>query len=85
MVLNSRHHVGVQLRVGGGIAKGGSSRTIPLRSDLATALRRLRRQQGQPRDGPVIVSERGSHRSLTTTERYIQGDRAAQRKLIARL
>ena len=140
MVLNSSHKIGTQLSICGGIAKGGSSRTIPLRVDLGTALRRLRRQQGQPRDGPVIVSERGGHmtarsivnwfhdayhelglvgcsshsgrrtfitgaarllaktggslrdvqelaghRSLTTTERYIQGDRAAQRKLIARL
>ena len=140
MVLNSRHRVSAQLRVGGGIAKGGSPRNIPIHGGLAAALRRLHRLHGQPRDGPVIASERGGnmtarsivnwfhdayhelglvgcsshsgrrtfitgaarllattggslrdvqelagHRSLTTTERYIQGDRAAQRKLIARL
>ena len=140
MVLNSTNAISAQLRIGGAIAKGGSPRNIPLHGGLATALRRLHRIEGQPRDGPVIVSERGGHmtarsivnwfhdayhelglvgcsshsgrrtfitgaarllattggslrdvqelaghRSLTTTERYIQGDRAAQRKLIARL
>ena len=30
MVLNSRHQVGAQLRVGGGIAKGGLPRNIPI-------------------------------------------------------
>ena len=141
MVLNSRHEIGRQLCISRSIAKGGWARIVPLHRDLTSALKRLHRQQGQPRDGPVVVSERGGghmtprsivnwfhdayerlgligcsshsgrrtfitaaarllastggslrdvqelagHRSLSTTERYIEGDRAAQRKLIARL
>lgn len=140
MVLDSRHRVGAQLRIARGIAKCGSGRDIPAHRDLIEALQRLHRLQGQPRDGPVVASERGGHmtprsivnwfhdayqalglvgcsshsgrrtfittaarllattggslrdvqelaghQALTTTERYIQGDRAAQHKLIARL
>ena len=140
MVLNSRHEIDRQLHISRSIAKGGWARTVPLHRDLTAALKRLQRLQGQPRDGPVVMSERGGHmtprsivnwfhdayhqlgligcsshsgrrtfitaaarllastggslrdvqelaghRSLSTTERYIEGDRAAQRKLIARL
>lgn len=137
MVLQPRGAVAPQLFIASTIAKNGVARRVPLHPDLAAALTELRRSQGQPRDGPVIRSERGGHmtarsivnwfaalyaslgfegcsshsgrrtfitraarlvartggslrdvqelaghRSLTTTERYIEGDRDAQRKLV---
>ena len=140
MVLASDNRVGSHLRVARYIAKMGSARDIPMHKQLATALERLHRAAGRPRDGPVIRSERdramtarsivnwfgrlyreleltgcsshsgrrtfitaaarvlagtggslrdvqelAGHRALTTTERYIEGNREAQRKLIARL
>ncbi|MFS0770849.1 tyrosine-type recombinase/integrase [Sphingomonas sp. 1P08PE] len=137
MVLKPRGGLGDQLLVAGSIAKGGHARRLPLHPDLRQALGRLHRAMGQPRDGPVVLSERGramtagsivnwfaaayaelgldgcsshsgrrtfitrtarlvartggslrdvqelaGHRHLTTTERYIEGDRDAQRKLV---
>lgn len=137
MVLASDGQLGQHLAVSRHIAKYASGRDIPLHVDLARALKRLHAHQGRPRDGPVILSERGGHmtprsivnwfgyvyaelglagcsshsgrrtfittaarvlaatggslrdvqelaghRALTTTERYIQGSRPAQRKLI---
>lgn len=123
--------------VAGTIAKNGNARSVPLNRDLRAALLKLRNQQGRPRSGAVITSERGGHmtarsvvnwfaatytqiglegcsshagrrtfitrtarllsrtggslrdiqelvghRALSTTQRYIEGDRDAQRKLI---
>ena len=140
MVLTGRGNVGTVVVVAPRIAKMRHGRRIPLHPDLRTALRELHRQQGQPRDGPVIRSERGGaltarsvvnwfkavyaavgldgcsshsgrrtfitesarllpraggslrdvqelagHRALSTTERYIEGDRDIQRKLVGLL
>lgn len=140
MILASDQRVGSHLRVARYIAKMGSARDIPMHRQLATALERLHRSAGRPRDGPVIRSERdrpmtarsivnwfarlyqaleldgcsshsgrrtfitaaarvlagtggslrdvqelAGHRALTTTERYIVGNRDAQRRLISRL
>lgn len=137
MVLGPSGQLADTLSISGGIAKGGRSRRVPISIELRAALRRLHRDQGKPREGPVIRSERGhamtarsvvnwfratydslglrgcsshsgrrtfitrtarllsktggslrdvqelaGHSSLTTTERYIQGDRALQRKLV---
>ena len=49
------------------------------RTWITRAARLLPRTGGSLRD----VQELAGHRSLTTTERYIQGDRDAQRKLVA--
>ena len=51
------------------------------RTFITRAARMLTRSGGSLRD----VQELAGHRALTTTERYIQGDREAQRKLIARI
>jgi integrase/recombinase XerD len=48
------------------------------RTFITASARLLARTGGSLRD----VQELAGHRSLTTTERYIQGDRAAQRRLI---
>lgn len=140
MALQADGSVDCHLRIGDAIAKNSSGRRIPMHSALAIVLRRLHRQLGHPREGPVIVSTRGGamtakgivnwfaatyravgldgcsshsgrrtfitrsarmlaqvggslrdvqelagHRALTTTERYIEGDRDAQRRLIALL
>ena len=140
LVLTGRGKVGTVVVVASCIAKMGHGRRIPLHPDLRAALRELHRQQGQPRAGPVILSERGGamtprsvvnwfkavyaavgldgcsshsgrrtfitesarllpragdslrdvqelagHRALSTTERYIQGDRDIQRKLVGLL
>lgn len=137
MLLRANCNVGQQLHVAASIAKNGTARAVPMHVELQRALTKLHRDQGWPRDGPVILSERGGamtphsvvnwfrrlyaevgldgcsshsgrrtfitrsarlihktggslrdvqelagHRSLTTTERYIAGDRDAQRKLI---
>lgn len=137
MVLKPSGQLDTHLAVASSIAKNGRARRIPINPDLASALIALHRDAGKPRDGPVILSERGTnlrprsvvnwfaqlydetglagcsshsgrrtfitrtarllgrtggslrdvqelagHRSLTTTERYIQGDRAAQHKLV---
>lgn len=138
MVLQSDYTVSDQLYISANIAKKGSKRFIPNHKQLKAALRALHRDLDRPKQGPVIVSERGSHmapgaivnyfmtlyrelnlegcsshsgrrtfitnaakavtqaggslrdvqelaghRALTTTERYIQGDRIAQVRLIS--
>ncbi|WP_332709164.1 tyrosine-type recombinase/integrase [Sphingomonas sp. PB4P5] len=138
MVLRPNGQLAPVLFVSGDITKGGSPRRIPVHADLLAALRCHRIDQGRPRDGPVIASERGGHmtgrsivnwfaanyaelgldgcsshsgrrtfitrsarmlaktggslrdlqelvghRDLATTQRYIEGNRDAQRKLIA--
>lgn len=137
MVLRANGHVSQQLFVAGSIAKNGSARCVPTHRELEAALGRLHQEQGYPRSGAVIRSERGTHmrarsvvnwfaalyarldldgcsshsgrrtfitrsarllarsggslrdvqelaghRHLTTTERYIQGSRDAQRRLV---
>ena len=137
MVLAGNGKLGDGLAISKHIAKMGHGRRIPLHADLSASLHALHVQQGWPRAGPVIVSERdghmtarsivnwfhdayaalhldgcsshsgrrtfitrsarmlqktggslrdiqelAGHRSLVTTERYIEGDRDAQRKLI---
>jgi len=49
------------------------------RTFITNAAKALSRSGGSLRD----VQELAGHRALTTTERYIQGDRDAQRKLVA--
>lgn len=51
------------------------------RTFITQAARLITKTGGSLRD----VQELAGHRALTTTERYIEGDRAAQRKLIALL
>lgn len=51
------------------------------RTFITTSARVLAKTGGSLRD----IQELAGHRSLTTTERYIEGDRAAQRKLISLL
>ena len=137
MVIGPCGYLAPAITICGSIAKNGRGRTIPVHRDLKLALTRLRVSQGQPTEGPVIRSYRGSamsaksvvnwftalyaklgfagcsshsgrrtfitqsarllakvggslrdvqelagHRALATTERYIEGDREAQRKLI---
>ena len=137
MMLRPNCSLGQQLHIAGSIAKNGTARAVPMHAELRRALIKLHLDQAWPRDGPVILSERGGamtahsvvnwfrrlyaevglegcsshsgrrtfitrsarlihktggslrdvqelagHRSLTTTERYIAGDRDAQRKLI---
>jgi integrase len=138
MVLRTTGKVGHVMRIGKHIAKGQSSRSIPMHKTLAKRLRALHKDAGHPLTGPVIRSERGGpmsassivnwfhgiyydlglkgcsshsgrrtfitnaaralmqtggslrdiqelagHRALTTTERYIEGDRAVQHKLVS--
>lgn len=51
------------------------------RTFITASARMLAKTGGSLRD----IQELAGHRSLTTTERYIQGDREAQRRLIALL
>lgn len=51
------------------------------RTFITTAARLLAKTGGSLRD----IQELAGHRALTTTERYIQGNRDAQRKLVALL
>jgi integrase/recombinase XerD len=51
------------------------------RTFITAAARQVSRTGGSLRD----VQELAGHRALTTTERYIEGDRAAQRRIIALL
>ena len=51
------------------------------RTFITTSARVLAKTGGSLRD----IQELAGHRALTTTERYIEGDRAAQRRLIALL
>jgi integrase len=138
MILSANGRMSDIIHVSGSIAKNGTARRVPINADLKSALVRLRKENGHPRDGPVIVSERGSHmtarsvvnwfiatytkigfagcsshsgrrtfitrsarmlartggslrdiqelvghRDLGTTQRYIEGDRDAQRKLVS--
>ncbi|MGY4398051.1 integrase [Sphingomonas sp. UYAg733] len=137
MILRPDGQLASLLSLAGTITKNGLARRIPIHPDLKASLQRHRLEQGRPRDGPVIQSERGTHmtarsivnwfiatyaelgldgcsshsgrrtfitrsarmlaktggslrdiqelvghRDLATTQRYIEGNRDAQRKLI---
>jgi integrase len=91
MVLDPQGRVSGAINVRDVIAKKRGGRRIPMHPDLRRALERLA-QTGQP-VGPIIRSYRGSHLKansvvnwfvvLFTTERYIDGDSCAQRKLVS--
>ncbi|QXI66106.1 Tyrosine recombinase XerD (plasmid) [Paracoccus marcusii] len=140
MILTAGGAISPCLSVSPAIAKMHHGRRIPMHPELLALLRDLHRQQGRPRQGPVMRSERGGamtarsvvnwfkavyvavglegcsshsgrrtfitqsarhlakagaslrdvqelagHRALSTTERYIQGDRDLQRKLVSLL
>lgn len=51
------------------------------RTFITTAARVITKTGGSLRD----IQELAGHRAITTTERYIEGDRAAQRRLISLL
>ena len=59
MALRADGEVDRQLRIADAIAKNGCGRSIPMHPELALVLRRLHRQSGRPREGPIIVSARG--------------------------
>jgi len=137
MVLRPDQRLDDLLHVSGSIAKNGEPRRVPVHPELKAGLRTLHRKSENPREGPVIASERGGHmtagsivnwfagvyaeldmagcsshsgrrtfitrsarvlsktggslrdiqelvghRDLSTTQRYIEGNRDAQRKLI---
>jgi len=137
MVLKPGGGVAPLMFVSGRITKNGNARCVPIHPDLKSALASLKREGSHPRDGPVILSERGAamtarsvvnwfratyaeldmpgcsshsgrrtfitrtarllsrtggslrdiqelvgHRDLGTTQRYIEGDRASQHKLV---
>ena len=140
MVLTPKGRVAASLVIANTIAKNGRGRALPTHPDLRTAMERVHRERGRPREGPVIVSQRGTHMTarsivnwfaelyaelglegcsshsgrrtfittaarlvaktggslrdvqelaghsaLSTTERYIEGDRDAQRRLVRML
>jgi len=61
MLLRADGEIGNPIAISGAIAKNGRSRRVPLHQELASALKRLWRQQGYSADGPVVRSERGGH------------------------
>jgi integrase len=137
MVLAVNGSIDRHITVAAKIAKNSHGRRVPVHPELEAALLRLHTQQGRPRRGAIVVSERGTHmrprsvvnwfrekyaelgmvgcsshsgrrtfitrsarllartggslrdvqelaghRSLSTTEGYIAGDRDIQRKLV---
>ena len=60
MVLKTDGRVAQQIRVSRHIAKCGSGRNIPIHMDLKSALADYHRSRGRPKDGPVVLSERGA-------------------------
>jgi integrase/recombinase XerD len=65
-------------RLYGQLGLVGCSSHSGRRTFITTSARVLAKTGGSLRD----IQELAGHRSLTTTERYIEGDRAAQRRLI---
>ena len=74
-VVNWFHDIYQQLRLNGCSSHSGR------RTFITRTARAVGKSGGSLRD----VQELAGHRSLSTTERYIVGDRDAQRKLIALL
>jgi integrase/recombinase XerC len=66
-------------RLYGELGLVGCSSHSGRRTFITTSARVLAKTGGSLRD----IQELAGHRSLTTTEKYIEGDRAAQRRLIA--
>ena len=63
----------------GELGLSGCSSHSGRRTFITNAAKAIVQAEGSLRD----VQELAGHRAITTTERYIQGDRAAQRKLIS--
>ncbi len=61
MVTKGSGGIANTISVGRGIAKNGRPRRLPMHPKLRAALIALRLQEGQPRRGPVIRSQRGGH------------------------
>ena len=74
-VVNWFHDIYHQLGLNGCSSHSGR------RTFITRTARAVGKAGGSLRD----VQELAGHRALTTTERYIEGDRDAQRKLIAML
>lgn len=74
-VVNWFHDIYQQLRLNGCSSHSGR------RTFITQTARAVSKAGGSLRD----VQELAGHRALSTTERYIEGDRDAQRKLIAML
>jgi integrase/recombinase XerC len=140
MVVGADGKVGTCMMIHDAIAKNGRGRRLPTHAKLKSGLIRLHASLGRPKQGAVIVSQRGGHmtprsvvnwfkghydelglqgcsshsgrrtfitrsarlvskaggslrdvqelaghRAITTTERYIEGDRDAQRRLVRML
>lgn len=61
MILTPRRLVGPVLMIGDAIAKNGRGRRLPVHPELRSTLAKLHSQQGKPRSGPVIRSQRGGY------------------------
>lgn len=59
MLLQPNGRLAESLHVARTIAKNKRARDVPMHPELARALMQLKRAMGNPRDGPVIRSERG--------------------------
>lgn len=61
MVTDCSGAIANTISVGRGIAKNGRARRLPMHPQLRAALVALRSQEGKPRRGAVIRSQRGGH------------------------
>lgn len=72
MLLDTSDAVDDQIVLARGITKGVHNRSVPIHRQLKIALIKLHYRAGHPRDGSVIMSERGDHMTAASAVNWFR-------------